>query len=387
MREELFKKIPKQVFLLGVISFFTDFASEMLYPIAPLFLTVTLGASMATVGLIEGIAEITAGLLKGYFGNLSDKLGKRSIFVVIGYSLSSIAKPLPGFFPKIGTVLGSRITDRFGKGIRTAPRDAILAAHSDGNSGAIFGFHRGMDTLGAVIGPVTALILLNFLHSSYQQVYIYAIIPSIFAIIFTFTIKDVKTKRDVNNKLTYGEFWKSAPDEYKKLLYLVIIFSLVNSSDVFLILKSKSISSSDTLAIGGYVFYNIIYAFASYPIGIFADKIGKKNVFVLGIFIFSFVYLGFALFSNNIIVFILFAFYGLYSSTNEGIIKAWISDITQHEYLGSAIGLLTMSSGLSIMLGSIIAGILWDSFGSTVPFLVTSAVSFIVGILIYFLKK
>ena len=152
------KKIPRQVVILGLISLFTDMASEMLYPVTPIFLASVLGASMASVGLIEGLAEITAGFLKGYFGFLSDKLGKRSMFVVGGYTVSALSKPLPGFFPEIFVVLISRVTDRIGKGIRTAPRDALLAGYSNkNNSGAIFGFHRGMDTLGAVIGPLAAI--------------------------------------------------------------------------------------------------------------------------------------------------------------------------------------------------------------------------------------
>ena len=156
-----FKNIPRAVVILGLISFFTDFASEMLYPVTPIFLTAVLGSSMAVVGLIEGIAEVTAGFLKGYFGALSDKIGKRSIFVVIGYGISGIVKSLPGIIPHISTVLFSRVTDRIGKGIRTAPRDALLAGHSNNNTGAVFGFHRSMDTLGAVIGPLAALLLLS----------------------------------------------------------------------------------------------------------------------------------------------------------------------------------------------------------------------------------
>ncbi len=184
------KKIPKQVILLGFVSFFTDFASEMLYPIVPLFLTTVLSASMSTVGLIEGIAEVTAGILKGFFGSLSDKMNKRSLFVRLGYSISAIVKPLPGFFPYVGTVFFSRITDRIGKGIRTAPRDALLSANSEGNSGAIFGFHRGMDTLGAVIGPLVAIGILYLWHGKYEFVFWAALIPGILAIYFTLLVKD-----------------------------------------------------------------------------------------------------------------------------------------------------------------------------------------------------
>lgn len=163
MKKPKFASIPKQVVVLGLISLFTDFASEMLYPVMPIFMVTYIGASMGVIGLIEGIAELTAGLLKGFFGALSDKLGKRSIFVLIGYGLSGIVKPLPGIFPRLGTVIMARVADRIGKGIRNAPRDALLGSYSDSTtSGAIFGFHRGMDTAGAVAGPLTAILLLHY---------------------------------------------------------------------------------------------------------------------------------------------------------------------------------------------------------------------------------
>ncbi len=370
-----------------MISFFTDFASEMLYPVTPLFLASTLGASMSLIGIIEGAAEVTAGILKGYFGVLSDRLGKRSIFVVLGYGLSSIIKPMPGFFPHISTIVVSRITDRVGKGIRTAPRDALLAANSKNNTGAVFGFHRSMDTFGAVVGPLAALLILYFLPGEYTWVFILAALPSMLAIGFTFTIKDPPNVEKVTKEKHYKEFWKIAPRDYKILLGIIVIFSLANSSDVFLILKSMDISKSDTTAILGYVFYNFIYAFVSYPIGIAADKFGKKNIFITGLLIYSAVYLGFAFIDKIGFIWILFAFYGIYAASTEGVAKAWVSDLIPDKYRGSAIGLLTMLTSLSIMLGSIIAGFLWDNFGSTVPFLLSSIVSLFVALALFFYKR
>ncbi|HKI77387.1 MAG TPA: MFS transporter [Ignavibacteriaceae bacterium] len=378
------KKIPKQVKILGFISLFTDMASEMLYPITPIFLTTVLGSSMAIVGLIEGLAEITAGFFKGYFGSLSDKLGKRSIFVRIGYSLSALTKPLPGIFPFVSTVLISRVTDRVGKGIRTAPRDALLASHSENNTGAIFGFHRGMDTLGAALGPLGALVLLYYFPGNYTLVFLVAFLPSLVAVGFTFPVKDKPINVKPREKKHYKTFWISAPANYKKLIYLFTIFSLVNSSDVFLILKSRDISNSSNLAIIGYIFYNIIYASASYPIGKFSDKLGKKNIFIAGLFVYSLVYLGFALISEFYFIWILFAFYGIYAAATEGIAKAWVSDLIPDEKRGTAIGLLTMLSSLAIMSGSFLTGFLWDIYGSQVPFLISSIVSF--GVVIAFLR-
>jgi MFS family permease len=376
-------KISKQVIILGMVSLFTDIASEMLYPITPIFLTAVLGSSMAVVGMIEGIAEVTAGLLKGYFGNLSDKLGKRSVFIVIGYGISALAKPLPGIFQNIPTVLLSRVSDRVGKGVRTAPRDALLASYSDGNSGAVFGFHRAMDTLGAAIGPVVALILLNFYPNNFQLIFLVAFVPSVIAVFFTLLVKDRSTSAKIKTKKNYIEFWKTAPAEYKKVIVLITLFSLVNSSDVFLILKSKDVSHSSSLAIFGYVFYNIIYAAASYPLGGLSDKYGKRNIFASGLLVFSIVYIGFAFIKNIDFIWLLFALYGIYAASTEGVSKAWISDLIPNELRGSAIGLITMLSSFAIMLGSFLTGILWDQFGSQVPFLLSAIVSLIIAVIIF----
>lgn len=381
------KKIPKAVFVLGFISLFTDFASEMLYPVTPIFLTAALGSSMAVVGVIEGIAEVTAGFLKGIFGALSDKLGKRSIFVMIGYSLSGIVKPLPGIFPHLSTVIFSRVTDRIGKGIRTAPRDALLASYSDNNSGAIFGLHRAMDTVGAVAGPLTALLLLYFFPGNYVLIFLLAAVPSIFAIAFTFVVKEVPVENHNTNKKFFSTFWKRAPHEYKVLLLLLTAFSFVNSSDVFLILRAQNISRSDTTAILGYVFYNIIYALSSYPVGIVSDKFGKKKIFVIGLLIFSLVYLIFAINGEPLILWFCFALYGIYAASTEGIAKAWVSDIVENNFRGSAIGLLTTTMSLGVMSGSVCTGILWDQFGASVPFLLTSIVSLIIALVFFFWEK
>lgn len=384
MKENMLKlkNIPKPVILLGFVSFFTDFASEMLYPVTPLFLTAVLGSSMAVVGIIEGIAEVTAGMLKGYFGFLSDKLDKRTIFIRIGYGLSGIVKSLPGVFPFLSTVVFARTFDRIGKGIRTVPRDALLSSYSGNNSGAVFGFHRGMDTLGAVAGPLTALLLLYLFPGDYTLIFLLAFIPSLGAIAFTIIVKDVQLSSKIKTKNPVKEFWKGAPREYKVLLSLLTLFSFVNSSDVFLILRSQSISHSDTTALLGYVFYNFIYAVTSYPIGLIADKFGKRKIFILGLFIFSIVYFVFAFNQSSLIVWVGFAFYGIYASATEGVAKAWVSDIVGNQYKGSALGLLTSLMSFGVMFGSIFTGVLWDLFGSTVPFAISAVVSLIVALIL-----
>lgn len=381
------RKISQQVVILGMVSLFTDIASEMLYPVTPIFLTATLGASMALVGVIEGIAEVIAGFLKGYFGMLSDRVRKRSIFVTIGYSLSAVAKPLPGLIPGIGTVIGSRIADRIGKGIRTAPRDALLASHSDGNSGAVFGFHRGMDTLGAALGPVVALVLLYFYPENYTLVFLVAFIPSVFAVVSTLLVKDRFIEGKSKPKSNYLAFLRDAGPQYKYLLVIVILFSFVNSSDVFLILKTQKESNSELLAIIGYIFYNLVYASFSYPAGIISDKLGKRKVFATGLFLFAMVYSGFAFLSNIYVIFGLFTLYGIYAATTEGIVKAWVSDLVPDESRGSAIGLLTMLQSFAVMAGSVTTGVLWDAFGSKFPFLISGGVAGVLCLVVLLMKE
>jgi MFS family permease len=359
----------------------------MLYPVTPIFLTVVLGASMATVGIIEGIAEFTAGLLKGYFGKFSDKIGKRSVFVTIGYSLSALVKPLPGIFPFIPAVVFSRVADRVGKGIRTAPRDALLASYADENTGAIFGFHRGMDTLGAAIGPVCALILLHFYPDNFALIFLVAFIPSIIAIGFTFIVKDKAVEVKEKKQHNYSALWKGSSFQFKVLICLTTAFSLVNSSDVFLILKSKSVMHSSQMAIIGYIFYNLVYAFTSYPLGKLSDRFSKKSVYVLGLFVFSIVYFGFAVAPGSGIIWGLFVLYGIFAASTEGVAKAWVSDLIPDQNRGTAIGLLTMLSSFAVMLGSFLTGLLWDKFGSTLPFLISSIISAVISLAFLFIKK
>jgi MFS family permease len=276
----------------------------------------------------------------------------------------------------LSTVIIARITDRIGKGIRNAPRDALLGTYSDStNSGAVFGFHRAMDTVGAVAGPLTAILLLHFFPGDYTLIFVLAFIPSILAIVFALKVKEVKIIKEAKHKYSVREFWNSAPVDYKILLTLFTIFSFANSSDVFLILKSRDIAKTDTIAILGYVFYNVIYAVSSYPIGILADKIGKKRIFIFGMYVFSIVYLGFALNDSFYFMWLLFTLYGIYASSTEGVSKAWISDLVENKYRGTAIGLLTGMTSISVMSGSVFAGVLWDKFGAEIPFLISSIIS------------
>jgi len=381
------KNLPKQVIVLSLVSLFTDVASEMLYPVTPIFMSTVLGASMAVIGLLEGVAEIISGFFKGYFGVLSDKLKKRSIFISLGYGLSALSKPLPGIFPSLSSIITARISDRLGKGLRTAPRDALLASYANGNSGAVFGFHRGMDTLGAAIGPAVALLLLSLFPQNYTLIFLIAFVPSIIAVAFTFFVKDNFISKNTKQKIGFHSFLKSAPAEYKFILILLLLFSFANSSDVFLILKSKAITGSDTLAIVSYICYNLVYAVSSYPLGRLSDKTGKRNIFSFGLLIFSVVYFGFAVASDFAIAILLFILYGIYAASTEGMMKAWISDIVPDEMRGTAIGLLTMLSSFAVLFGSFFAGILWDSVSPAAPFYFSGSVAFILAMVTFVGKK
>jgi MFS family permease len=218
-------------------------------------------------------------------------------------------------------------------------------------------------------------------------IFLAAFAPSLLAVCFTFFVKDKKNPQKKRARGSYLDFWHSAPKEYKRLLILITVFSFANSSDVFLILKSNFVSDSYILAILGYVFYNLIYAIFSYPLGKYADRLGKNIVYGSGLFIFSIVYFGFAFITETFFIWILFALYGVYSAATEGVSKAWISDLVPDERRGTAIGLLTMFSSFAIMLGSFTAGFLWDEFGSIVPFLTSAVVSLIVGVFIFSIRK
>lgn len=380
-------KLPKQVVILSLVSLFTDIASEMLYPVTPIFMSTVLGASMAVIGLLEGVAEVISGFFKGYFGVLSDKIKKRAVFIFLGYGLSALSKPLPGIFPSLAAIITARISDRLGKGVRTAPRDALLASYATGNSGAVFGFHRGMDTLGAAIGPALALVLLALFPKNYTLIFLIAFVPSLIAVTFTFFVKDNFVSKEGDKKTGFRIFFKAAPKEYKFLLSLLVLFSFANSSDVFLILKSKAITGSETLAILCYIFYNLVYAASSYPLGRLSDKIGKRAIFASGLFIFSIVYLGFAIAHSFIYAIVLFALYGIYAAATEGITKAWVSDLVPDEMRGTAIGLLTMLSSFAIMFGSFFAGILWDVISPNAPFYFSGFVALFLSIFTLVGKK
>ena len=381
------KYISRTVWILSLISLFTDTASEMLYPIMPIYLK-TIGFSIVLIGILEGVAEATAGISKGYFGKLSDTSGRRAPFVQIGYTLSAISKPMMALFVYPLWIFFARTIDRFGKGIRTGARDAILSDEAtSATKGKVFGFHRSMDTLGAVIGPSLALVYLYFNPKDYKTLFYIAFFPGLLAILSTFYLKD-KKKPDIQPKVStpffsFLKYWKASPTAYRKLVIGLLVFTLFNSSDVFLLLKAKQSGMDDTMVIGAYIFYNIIYALFAFPVGILADRVGLKKIFIIGLVLFAAVYFGMAVNTNLYFFFGLFFLYGVYASATEGISKAWISNITNKKDTATAIGTYTGLQSICTMLASSLTGLIWFQYGATAAFVATASVT--VFVIVYFI--
>lgn len=383
------KNISRTVWILSLVSLFTDTASEMLYPIMPIYLK-SIGFSIVLIGILEGVAEATAGLSKGYFGKRSDATAKRVPFVQLGYAFSAISKPMMALFIYPLWIFFARTVDRLGKGIRTGARDAILSDEATPQTkGKIFGFHRSMDTLGAVLGPSLALLYLYFYPENYINLFYIAFIPGLLAIAVTFLLKEKQRTITTDKKATpffsFLGYWKASPPMYRKVVIGLLAFTLFNSSDVFLLLKAKESGLSDTLVIGIYIFYNLVYALFAFPIGILADKIGLKKMLIFGISIFSIVYFGMG-FKQNIYVFAgIFALYGIYAAATEGVSKAWISNISNEKDTATAIGTYSAFQSFFTMLASSMAGLIWYQFGADTAFLVTAFASILIGLYFIFM--
>ncbi len=371
------KHLTKTVWILSVVSLLNDTASELLYPVMPLYLK-SIGLSIVFIGILEGLAEATAGLSKGYFGKLSDQTGKRLPFVQIGYGLSAIAKPMLAWFVHPLWIFFARTTERLGKGVRTAARDAMLSAEATpATRGRIFGFHRSMDSVGAVIGPALALLYLYYHPQNYKALFLLAFVPGVLVIAATFFLKD---KRKAIQKTTtsthffsFLHYWKQSPPEYRKLLIGLLAFTLFNSSDVFLLLKAKQSGLNDTWIIGVYIFYNFIYALSAFPCGIIGDKIGLKKMFLFGLVLYAIVYFGMSADGSTWFYIGLFLLYGVYAAANDGISKAWISNITDSKDTATAIGTYSALQSVCTMLASSLAGLIWFEFGASATFIITGA--------------
>ena len=390
------KILTRTILLVSFVSLFTDIASEMLYPIMPVYLK-SIGFSVLLIGILEGVAEATAGLSKGYFGNLSDVRKKRVPFVRAGYIMSAISKPLMAIFTVPVWIFFVRTLDRFGKGVRTSARDAMLSDETTPeHKGKVFGFHRSLDTVGAAIGPILALIFLYFYPGQYKWMFFLAFFPGVVAIGLTFLLKDKVTesqshrvtklhrhKGDISPPhylatslppvgfFSYLKYWNKASPGFRYLVAALLAFTLFNSSDAFLLLVLKERHFSDTMMIGVYIFYNLVYALFSYPVGALADKIGLKTMLITGFFLFAVVYTGIGFASSLAIFGILFFLYGLYAACTEGISKALISNMASKTDTATAIGFYNSMASIFTLLASSMAGVLWYTIGSKAMFMIS----------------
>jgi MFS family permease len=361
-------RIPRNVWVTGWVSFFMDVSSEMVYPLVPLFLTSSLGASKSVVGLIEGIAEAAASLLKVFSGALADRFGKNKLLMGLGYGVSAASRPLLAVATGWGLVLIARVTDRVGKGIRTAPRDAIIAASTPPERlGLAFGFHRGLDTAGAVVGPAVALVLLAIWTADYRLVFWVSIAPGVVAV--ALIVWFIEADRPAS-AMAAAFSWQLRSFDARFLGFITVVglFSLGNSSNAFLLLKAAHVGMSPAWISGCYLVFNAVYAVVSIPGGILADRFGKRRMIVGGFGLFSGVYAGFALATTPWQIAGLFVLYGIYMGLTEGVQRAYVATLVPEERTATGFGLYHMVVGIAILPASLLAGLLWDSIGPAAPF-------------------
>lgn len=360
--------ISRNVFVLGLVSFFQDISSEMIYPLLPLFLATVVRADKAIIGLIEGVAESTASVSKVFSGFLSDRLRKRKSPTFWGYFLSVVTRPFLYLSTSWSHVLGIRFADKLGKGIRTAPRDALIAEASDHDRrGRSYGFHRAMDSLGAVVGPLMAVLFLPLLGGSYRKVFLVAVIPGVLALLLFRFVKEKKVRLEEGAELPRLSF-KGFDRRLKLLILIIVLFSIGNSSDVFLILRARGLGIAVGLVLVIYTLFNLVYSLFSVPAGILSDRIGRKTVLIFGYIIFGLVYLGFALTRSAGFAWFLFILYGLYRGTVDTVERAFVADLAPSLKRATALGAYHTLVGLVLLPASIIGGLLWDKIGPPATF-------------------
>ncbi len=395
-RKQLFGVGPN-VFFLGVVSFLTDVSSEIIFTLLPLFLANVLRVITPIIGLIEGIAESTASLVRVGSGWLSDRLGKRKLLAFSGYFLSTVAKPFMYIASTWGIVLGVRFADRLGKGIRTAPRDALIAdSVTVEDRGRGFGFHRALDTYGAALGLMVAAVVvywaqrgnLELIRDTYQQLVVVGVIPAVLALFGFLFVREVKggsrqpvcsfPEADPLYPRESGNGSKTGFDiRFKLFLVIIFLFTLGNSSDAFLILRAQNLGNPVMNILLMLVVFNVVYASVATPAGILSDKLGRKRVLVLGWLVYALVYFGFAAASASWQVWFLFGIYGLYYGLVEGVARAFVADSVPPEKYGTAYGLYHTVVGITLFPASIIAGWLWYVVAPSAPFYFGAGMAFV----------
>jgi len=375
------------IILLGITSLLTDISSEMVYPILPIYVVVRLGASPAILGLIEGLAESLASLLKVFSGYFSDKLKSRKPFTILGYASSTLGKLFLYLSTGWSRVLWGRVIDRFGKGVRTAPRDALIAESAkEGERGGAFGLHRAMDTLGASIGVLLAYLLIVHYKGDWKNIFLFSIIPAFLGILFLLFIKEKRTEVKISREQLYFK-WHTLDKRLKLFLVFAFIFALGNSSNQFLLLRAKDLGNPLPKVILFYLVYNLIYALVSYPASRLSDRIGRKKLLVLGYLFYGLVYLGFAVNKSLSMFWLLFGIYGLYIGFTEGVEKALVADIAPVHLRATVIGLHATLVGIGLLPASLLAGILWKFLGAAAPFYFGGVMGIFASIGLWFVLK
>jgi len=384
-------RIHPNIWFLTIGSFLTDVSSEMLTNLIPLFLYNVLGVQTSIIGLIDGIAEFTASWVKIFSGSLSDRLGKRKNLTVAGYALSTLAKPFLFFATSWEWVLGVRFSDRFGKGIRTAPRDALLADSTQADQrGLSFGLHRAGDTAGAFTGLGIAALIIWLTQSgaarlerhTFQIIVLASIIPAVLAVlVLWFGVKEIAAAR--KDKVALPSFsLKSFDRRFKAFLVVIILFTLGNSSDSFIVLRGQDRGLNVLQIVGMLMTFNAIYALLAGPMGSLSDRIGRRWLMLAGWTVYGLAYLGFALSHTGVAIWLLFGIYGVYYALTEGVAKALVADIVSADLRGTAYGLFNAAIGLSALPASAIAGLLWQFVNPAAPFLFGACLALLAGFLL-----
>ncbi len=386
-----YRGLPKNVLALSFVSFLNDTSGEIVYPLLPVFLFMTLGASPFYIGLIEGFAESFASILKLFAGYLSDKFGNRKLPVFLGYSLAAVARPLLAFVTTWQQVLFVRVSDRIGKGIRGAPRDALIAAGvSPHRRGFAFGFNRAADHLGAVVGPVIAFFLLTYLASNpaeptsddYRRLFLFASIPVVIGLfVVGFFVREeprpANFENDAPMKISLREF----DSDLKRFLGVIVLFTISNSTDAFLLLRAEQAGIAPAMLPILWMVLHFSKVFSSLAFGELSDRIGRKGLIIGGWIVYALVYAGFAFVSGPWQAWVLFIIYGVYFGMTEGNEKAFVADMVAPEKRGTAFGLYNLAFGISVFPASLLFGFLWTTFGPETAFLTSGAISLIAAVL------
>lgn len=386
--------LSRNVISMGAVSFLNDLSSDMIFPFIPIFLTSVLGATATFVGLVEGIADATASVLKIVSGRLSDSWLRRKPFVVFGYSLSAIAKPVLSAATAPWHVLAVRFFDRVGKGARDAPRDALLSfsAHKK-DIGRAFGFHRGADTLGAALGPLIAFFILPLIHNNLRTLFLLSFVASFFAVlILQIFVREVYNH---NSSVSVEEDTLVIPSHFNLgslgvpfivFLFSATILSLGKASEAFLLLRAQGVGVTLVLLPIIYFVYNITFALLSTPAGMLSDRIGHRNTFMIGMLIFSGTYFLFAKTSSTIGIWVLFAVYGFYSAFTEGVGRAIVADLVEEKLRATAYGFYNAFTGFALLPASLIFGFFWDRFGASFAFSYGAVLGIIAFVIFLFLR-